>query len=87
MSNLQSILNSFNLKDSLNPKIWVNPNSPTTQMVPKVRETLLEIANDFIEFLEIDMVVSDIVMTGSLSNYNWSNYSDVDECGSKNKSR
>ena len=78
MSNLQSILKSFNLKDELNPKIWVNPNSPTTKMVPKVRETLLEIANDFIEFLEIDMVVSDIVMTGSLSNYNWSNYSDVD---------
>ena len=78
MSNLQSILKSFNLKDELNPKIWVNPNSSSPKMVPKVRETLLEIANDFIEFLDVDIVVSDIVMTGSLSNYNWSNYSDVD---------
>lgn len=78
MSNLQSILKSFNLKDELNPKIWVNPNSSSSKMVPKVRETLLEIANDFIEFLDVDIIVSDIVMTGSLSNYNWSNYSDVD---------
>jgi predicted chitinase/predicted nucleotidyltransferase len=47
-------------------------------MVPKVRETLLEIANDFIEFLDVDILVSDVVMTGSLANFNWSNYSDVD---------
>ena len=78
MSNLQSILKSFNLKDNLNPKIWVNPKSSNTKMVPKVRETLLEIANDFIEFLDVDIIVSDVVMTGSLANYNWSNYSDVD---------
>jgi predicted chitinase len=78
MSNLQSILKSFSLKDTLNPKIWVNPKSSNSKMVPKVRETLLEIANDFIEFLDVNILVSDIVMTGSLANYNWSNYSDVD---------
>lgn len=78
MSNLQSILKSFNLKDTLNPKIWVNPKSSNSKMVPKVRETLIEIANDFIGFLDVDIVITDIVMTGSLSNFNWSNYSDVD---------
>ena len=79
MNNLQSILKSFKLKDNLNPKIWViNSKMPKPKMVPKVRETLLEIANDFIEFLDVNIVVTDIVMTGSLANFNWSNYSDVD---------
>lgn len=78
MSNLNTILNSFKIKPELNPKIWEDTNSVSSKMVPKVRETLLEIANDFIEFLDVDMVVSDVVMTGSLSNFNWSEYSDVD---------
>ena len=47
-------------------------------MDSKVRTRLLEIANDFIEFLNLDILISDIVMTGSLANYNWSKYSDVD---------
>lgn len=78
MSNLNTILNSFKIKSALNPKIWEDTNSVSSKMVPRVRETLLEIANDFIEFLDVDMVVSDVVMTGSLSNFNWSEYSDVD---------
>jgi predicted nucleotidyltransferase len=47
-------------------------------MVPKVRERLLQIAYEFIDFIGVDMVVDDVVMTGSLANYNWSKYSDVD---------
>jgi predicted nucleotidyltransferase len=86
MSNLASILSSFHLQDKLNPKIWVLPNEramsdPKGQvetMKPKVRERLLEIAYEFIDFLGVDVVVSDVVMTGSLANYNWSKFSDVD---------
>ncbi len=86
MSNLKSILSSFHLQDELNPKIWELPNEramsdpkgQTETMVPKVRERLLEIAYEFIEFLGVDVIVSDVVMTGSLANYNWSQYSDVD---------
>jgi peptidoglycan hydrolase-like protein with peptidoglycan-binding domain/predicted nucleotidyltransferase len=86
MSNLKNILNSFHLKDELNPKIWVLPNErymsdPKGQvetMRPKVRARLLEIANEFIEVLKVDIVVSDIIMTGSLANYNWSSFSDID---------
>jgi predicted nucleotidyltransferase len=86
MSNLKNILSSFHLKDELNPKIWELPNEramsdPKGQvevMVPKVRERLLEIAYEFIDFLGVDIVVSDVVMTGSLANFNWSKYSDVD---------
>jgi hypothetical protein len=74
MSNLKSILSSFHLQDELNPKIWES----SDKMSPKVRERLLDIAYEFIEFLGVDVIVSDVVMTGSLSNFNWSQYSDVD---------
>jgi peptidoglycan hydrolase-like protein with peptidoglycan-binding domain len=78
MSNLKSILNSFHLKDELNPKIWKTSENGEKTMNPKVRTHLLEIAYDFIESLDVDIIISDIIMTGSLANYNWSNYSDVD---------
>jgi predicted nucleotidyltransferase len=82
----QSILKSFMVRDKLNPKIWELPNErfmsdPKGQvetMVPKVRERLLDIANQFVEFLDVPVFVDDVIMTGSLANYNWSNYSDVD---------
>lgn len=74
MSNLKSILSSFHLQDELNPKIWES----LDKMSPKVRERLLEIAHQFIEFLGVDVIISDVVMTGSLANYNWSRFSDVD---------
>ena len=74
MSNLKSILSSFHLQDELNPKIWES----SDKMSSKVRERLLEIAYEFIEFLGVDVIISDVVMTGSLANYNWSQYSDVD---------
>ena len=74
MSNLKSILSSFHLRDDLNPKIWES----LDKMNPKVRERLLNIAYEFIDSLGVDVVVSDVVMTGSLANYNWSQYSDID---------
>jgi len=77
MSNLDAILKSFHLQDELNPKIW-GGDSNIPKMNPKVRTRLLEIANDFIEFLDVDIIVSNIIMTGSLANYNWSEFSDVD---------
>ena len=78
MSNLKNILQSFQIKDELNPKIWVKSGNDEYSMRPKVRTHLLEVAYDFIDSLGVDVVVSDIIMTGSLANYNWSNYSDVD---------
>jgi len=39
---------------------------------------LIEIADKFIEFLGYDIFIQDITMTGSLSNYNWSEFSDID---------
>jgi hypothetical protein len=77
MSEFHKILKSFKIKETLNSDIWEKTNGSYT-MKPKVRERLLKIANDFIEFLDVNLVISDIIMSGSLANYNWSDYSDVD---------
>jgi len=77
MSKFESILKSFHSKDNLNSKIWKESGNDIT-INPTVRKKLLEIANEFIEFLKVDIVVSDIIMTGSLANYNWSEFSDID---------
>ena len=47
-------------------------------MNPKVKNALLKIADKFSENLSDDLKVEDIILTGSLANYNWSNYSDFD---------
>ena len=79
MEEFKKILSSFQVKDTLNPKIWTNvDNEEQSKMHPEVREALLAIANEFIEFLNVDIFVSDVTMTGSLANYNWSDFSDVD---------
>ena len=71
------IIKSFKSQDELNPKIWEKDGNSYT-MRPEVREKLLEIANLFIDSLGVDVIVTDIIMIGSLVNYNWSKYSDID---------
>ena len=44
----------------------------------EVRENLLSIAKDFYKHLKLDVPVLDIQLTGSLANYNYSGYSDLD---------
>ena len=70
----KKILKSFIPKKELNPKIWNDDDT----LKYDVRETLLSIADKFYETLEIEVPVEDIMMTGSLANYNWSEYSDID---------
>jgi hypothetical protein len=77
MDKYSEILSSFKVQDTLNPKIWDDVES-SPKLKSEIRERLLEIAYQFVDFLGIDIVVSDIIMTGSLSNFNWSKYSDVD---------
>ena len=67
-------LSSFRPQTELNPKIWING-----KINSKVRLRLLDIADDFIDTLEVDWVKpKDIILTGSLANYNWSKFSDFD---------
>ena len=68
-------LKSFKIQDKLNPNFWKND-----ELDSRIRLKLLDIADDFVDFLEVDWVEpEDITITGSIANYNWSkNYSDVD---------
>jgi murein DD-endopeptidase MepM/ murein hydrolase activator NlpD len=78
MGNMNSILSSFKQQGDLNSKIWSKSKGQEYKMDPKVRSRLLEISYEFVSFLDVNIIVSDIIMTGSLSNFNWSKYSDVD---------
>ena len=67
-------IDSFKLKDELNPKIWDGD-----ELDDHVRKTLVRIGGDFYRETELKAGVVDIVLCGSLCNYNWSErYSDYD---------
>lgn len=67
-------LSSFRPQKELNPRIWING-----KINSRVRLRLLDIADDFIDTLEVDWAKPvDIILTGSLANYNWSKFSDFD---------
>lgn len=79
MSSFEKILDSFSVKETLNPKVWENPESPKNAILkPKVQKALMKISEEFIDYLGEDIFVEDVILTGSLSNFNWSEYSDFD---------
>ena len=73
----KKIIKSFTSKDTLSDNIF-ELSGKTYTMRDDVRKRLIEISNDFIESFGVEFFIHDIVLTGSLSNYNWSQYSDVD---------
>lgn len=67
-------LSSFKPQEHLTDKLWNGD-----ELDSKVRLQLLDIADDFIEFLGFeDIKYEDIVLTGSICNFNWSEQSDID---------
>ena len=64
---------SFEKNDQLEPHFWQDNKLDT-----KISNRLMRIANDFLESLEMPVETLDLRFTGSLANYNWSRYSDVD---------
>jgi len=74
-------LDSFKLTDAvkfhnrLNPVIWARDEN----MLPEVRDKLLEIAADFREFLGVsDLQVKDITVSGSNAAFSYTPQSDID---------
>tara|TARA_R100000808_G_scaffold24228_1_gene55281 strand:+ start:1437 stop:2330 length:894 start_codon:yes stop_codon:yes gene_type:complete len=67
-------LDSFKLQNNLNQKIW-----DFMDLKPQIREKLIKIATNFFIGLGFPReLIDDITFTGSLANYNWSRYSDID---------
>tara|TARA_Y100000310_G_C20631502_1_gene788891 strand:+ start:790 stop:1713 length:924 start_codon:yes stop_codon:yes gene_type:complete len=66
-------IETFEMREELQPEIWHH-----NEMWEEVRERLLEIVDDFIDGLDVEVGIEDVRLTGSLANYNWSKYSDVD---------
>lgn len=73
-SNDVNIIKTFKYKKVLCSSIF----DDNDKMHQDIRNRLLDISDLFIEFLGIEFFVHDIVLMGSLANYNWSKYSDVD---------
>ena len=61
------------INDDLNPVLWENDKVTFLE-----RAKLLKIAKKFIEDLNMNITLDDITITGSMANYNWTKYSDVD---------
>jgi hypothetical protein len=79
MDSYKKILDSFSIKETLNPKVWENCEDPKKAvLIPKVRKALMRISEEFIDDLGDDIFVDDIYLMGSLANFNWSEYSDFD---------
>jgi hypothetical protein len=73
-------LDSYNLgdavkfNDQLNPRLW----GTDEKLLPQVREQLLKIADDFREFLGINVDIQDITISGSNAAYTYTPHSDID---------
>ena len=64
----------FVQKSSLNSKIWA-----AESLNSDVRQALLKIADNFFNDLELEGVqIDDITFTGSLANFNYTKFSDID---------
>ena len=66
----------FNLNSVLNPEFWENES-----LKPNIKTHLLKIVTEFLNFLNLGVSikdVDDVYFTGSLANYNYTKYSDID---------
>jgi hypothetical protein len=68
-------LPSMEIKDSFNMNIWQSE----YRIKPEILSRLVQIAFDFLENLDLGPeIIHDIILTGSLANYNWTEFSDID---------
>ncbi len=73
------------VSSELHPDVWEPCCNDIKCKYPKhyclkssIRKRLLKIAYDFHVFLDIDVPVSDVIFTGSLANFNYTEFSDID---------
>lgn len=67
-------LMAFDIQPDLNQKIW----DGDKEVRPGVKGALMDIVEEFMEGLDLDLEIQDVIVTGSIANYNWSKFSDID---------
>lgn len=70
----KDVLKSFEDKSNLLPELFDENNN----IKKDAKAALIKIAKYFMKFLDKDIKVEDLIITGSSANYNWSKYSDID---------
>jgi hypothetical protein len=78
MPNKNSIIQSLKLRDELNPEVWDKNQKGNYTLKSEIQKKLLKVAEIFLDYVDIDIFVQDIVLIGSLTGYNWSDFSDFD---------
>lgn len=76
ISALNKTLNEEKMRfhDELNPSIWEG-----NKLKDKVAMKLMEIASNFVAYLDVEgFSIEDIIITGSMANYNYTEQSDID---------
>ena len=77
IGNNQEIVKSFEVRDSLSTDIFEGKDGEFF-MHKEIREKLMDVTEKFMDYLDIEFFIHDVILTWSLANYNWSKYSDVD---------
>lgn len=67
-------VDGFDFKKELEPEIWISDSN----IDPDIESVLVKIVEKFLEGLKVEIEEYDIRLTGSIANYNWSKYSDID---------
>jgi len=73
----KKILKSFEIKNNLSNILFEKVNGEY-KLKNKIKNKLLEIADNFFEFVNYEFFIHDIHLVGSMTNYFWSEYSDID---------
>lgn len=74
LDEVNPIQDTLQYHNKLNPIAWDG-----WRIKPEIRERLIDIAQIFVDYLELpDFEVEDVVLTGSMVNFNWTKFSDFD---------
>lgn len=66
---------AFEVHDTLNPKIW---NTKTNLLRNDVRQKVIEIVDEFEEYIGVPVNIVDVHLVGSNASYNYTDTSDLD---------
>jgi hypothetical protein len=74
--NFEELIKTFKVQPDLERNIWDENN----KLHPKIKNALLRVARHFYDGIDLENKppIKDIIFTGSLANYNYSKFSDID---------